>query len=248
MPQAVKLNGGDGNPAWRTPGELAEEIIKRYALDFDAFADHANAVVPHYATAGGVYRRGPHLISINGVDVSCSGCDVCLIQSDERDGFAYPWAGLRVFLNPPYARGFGPRIAEKCIGEAQGLKPYAVDWQRPAFVVALLMWDTSTRYVREQIKPNAESIEELPRVQYELAPADLEAWRERGAVRAVEKSMLGRDFDGPGRAEREERTRALLLADFREKWATKTPDSPNFGSAVVVFRGPRYTVKGSSDE
>lgn len=235
MPHSVEENGGNGNPAWRTPGLLAEEIFARYALNFDAFADHANALAPDYSTIEGTFHREEHA---NCPRTLGRGCEVCIVKVDDRDGFAYPWRGWRPFIQPPYSRGIMPLVADKCIAEATGrasaLFPDGSPIiQRPAVPVGLFMWDTSTKYVREKIKPGAESVTELPRVQYELAPEDLIAWRQRGGDAEIAKRTL---------------ITADSIAEVRTRWAKRTPDSPNFGSAVVVFAGPPYTVKGAPGE
>lgn len=252
MPHAVQHVTEPG-PNWLTPGSLASEIIARYSLDFDAFADHENSLAPTYSTEDGTYRRcpadwPPHtkhetpLSDIRGAWAYGPGVpegERCpgYVKIGDGDGFSGSWAGLRVFLNPPYARGFFPRVVEKCAAEAAGRVAIPDDpeyrcYSAARIVVGLFLCDTSTIAWREGVLANAESIEYLPRVQYELPPADLATWREGQIEREIEK------------ARKEGIADATAVADIRSAIAAKVPGSPNFGSAVVVFKGPRYTVRG----
>lgn len=239
MPHAVQHVTEPG-PNWLTPPSLGAEIVERYGLDFDAFADHENALASRYSTIDGAFVRcpadwpehtahdGDALAFVNYAGSLAGWCPGYTKFSD-GDGFSGSWSGRGVFLNPPYARGYFPRVVEKCIREAQGLVGTNTDGvteEGPAFylppariVVGLFLCDTSTIAWRERVIPNAESIVYLPRVQYELPEADLARWRAEQEARAEAKGKP-------------------------KSFADEVPGSPNFGSAVVVFRGPDYTVKG----
>lgn len=241
MPHAVESVQA-GGPNWLTPDPLAEDIIGRYRLDYDAFADHANALAPLYSTIEGTFRKcppdwGPHVHHEDGVTTVAYALapeDRCggVVKVSDRDGFSEPWSDRGVFLNPPYATGFAPRVMAKCVREARNPGTFHGEPIRPArIVVGLFLCDTSTKVWREVVIPNAESIEYLPRVQYELPPDDLAAWRESCVQREAKKLATVGDSD---------------FERLREQFAEKVPGSPNFGSAVVVFKGPGYRVRAVS--
>lgn len=85
-----KTNVGSGRTNYRTPNDLVLRLDKRYSFSYDAAASRDNAIFPvtFYSTIEGTFYRptpGTH------------------VNEDARDGLAYPWEYLRVFLNPPYA-------------------------------------------------------------------------------------------------------------------------------------------------
>jgi hypothetical protein len=211
MPHAVEENEGNGPGDWMTPRPLGRRIVLRYGLDYDAFASRENTLAAEFSAIDGTFRI-PGMIDPRFTEPA--------FKLSNEDGFARPWAGRGTFLNPPYTRGFMPLAIEKCIAEAQG-----IDREPARIVVGLFMCDTSTIYWRERVIPNAESIQYLPRVKYELSPSGLVAWREAGKTRELAKMRNVTNEQ---------------IARLRTKWEKRLPDSPNFGSAIVVFRGPDW--------
>ena len=133
---AGQAESGTGVGNIRTPPVLGDEIIWRYGLDYDAFAEHENALLPNYSTIEGTFFNGE--------------------KASDEDGFNFSWESLGVFLNPPYNKGLINKAIEKCILERN----------RARIIVALLMADTSTNYWRHRVVRFAESIQYLPRVHY----------------------------------------------------------------------------------
>lgn len=136
---------GPGN--WRTPPSLADQIIDRYSIDYDAFADHDNHIVPFYSTEDGTYET-----------VLDGNEGLVTRKVSDEDGINFSWEGRSVLLNPPYTAGFIPKVVGKCIAERN----------RARIIVALLSADTSTIAWRNIIMPNAESITYLPRIKFWL--------------------------------------------------------------------------------
>lgn len=83
-----KTSVGAGRSDWRTPPDLFERLTDRYAFTYDAAAGHENALCMRYSTVDGTY-----------VGLTSGGAT----KVDEKDGLAYSWRALRVFVNPPYA-------------------------------------------------------------------------------------------------------------------------------------------------
>lgn len=217
-PHATDENSGNGNPAWRTPPALAAHIVRRFGITYDAFADHDNAIAPRYSTIEGTFQREAGWLSPAerlGEPGRTSLADEVISISTE-DGLSRSWRGERVFFNPPYSRGWSSKLADKIDDERE----------HAAIMVGLLMADTSTLFWREFVIPTAETIVYLPRVRYVLSPEDLAAWREAGFEREADRVTNEIDRDR-----------------IRSRWEKRTPDSPNFGSAVVVFRGAAYPVE-----
>jgi hypothetical protein len=214
MPHSVEENNGNGRPDWQTPPDTAAHIRRRFGITYDAFASHENAKAERYSTISGTFVK---------VEVTADPANNDQIvrgrrQISEEDGLTHPWTGERVFFNPPYSHGWGDLLATKIAAERN----------RAALMVGLLMADTSTLFWREFVIPNAEAITYLPRVQYVLDDEALVAWRAAGVEREQIKALDAGKF--------------LDAEEVRAKWETKTPGSPNFGSAVVVFRGGEYPV------
>lgn len=92
-----KTSVGQGREDWRTPGDLFDRLNDLYAFNYDACADHSNALCDRYSTVAGTFVRGvpfsdpptPHKVS-------------------DADALAYDWRALRVFINPPYCDSENP--------------------------------------------------------------------------------------------------------------------------------------------
>ena len=131
---------GNGSGDYETPPPLGKLITTRYALNYDAFASHENALLPTYSTIDGTFVKRHR-------------------WRDERPpaklgdatGLDYDWTGLRVFCNAPYGRGILRRCIEKMVAEID----------RAEIIVALLPVSTSAGWFRELVEPNA-FIEWLP--------------------------------------------------------------------------------------
>lgn len=136
---ATSLGSVGGKAEWRTPPALFAELDRRYRFDYDAFASYENALCIRYSTAVGTYEKGvSHHLRLPDRLI------------DERDGLTYPWEGRRVFLNPPFSRGFIDKVLNKVYSEID----------RADVIVALLPDDRSTRWYRNYIKNRGYFIEE----------------------------------------------------------------------------------------
>ncbi len=128
---------GGGSAEWETPPDLFERLNRRFHFDYDAFASHENHLTFHYSTIEGTF-----------------------IQTDPgrpqmhrtADGLANPWANHRVFMNPPFTRGFIEQAVEKAYEERE----------RAEIIVALLPTATETRWFQNFILPHCH-IDWLPR-------------------------------------------------------------------------------------
>lgn len=78
------LPGSSGNDDIRTPQFLFDRLHAAFQFDYDAFASHANHLLPTYSTLTGTCSYGD--------------CDLT-----DQDGLTLDWAGRRVFANPPYS-------------------------------------------------------------------------------------------------------------------------------------------------
>lgn len=129
---------GSGSGEWQTPPDLFARLHRRYAFDYDAFASHANTLCHVYSTAEGTFRHaawgtrevldGPH------------------IKLDDKTGLDADWSNARVFMNPPYGRGF----IGKAIGKAMAER------DRAAIIVALLPASTDTLWFHQCVQPYAD--------------------------------------------------------------------------------------------
>lgn len=135
-----KTGVGAGSMEWQTPPELFAWLNRRFALDYDAFASHENALLPKYSTDTGTFRRSEGYAS----DFP--------IRKSLDDGLTYSWDGLRVYMNPPYSRG----LIEKCIEKAWSERNNA------QIIVALIPASTETQWFQTYILPYCH-IEWLPR-------------------------------------------------------------------------------------
>lgn len=131
---------GSGSGDYETPPPLGKLITTRYALNYDAFASHENALLPLYSTIEGTFTRPTT------AETAAGG--IGEISND--DGLEFDWTGRRVFCNPPYGRGILRRCVEKMIAEID----------RAEIVVALLPVSSSSVWFRELL-PHA-FIEWLP--------------------------------------------------------------------------------------
>ncbi len=133
-PEATKP--GTGTTEWRTPPELFDAITRRYQLNYDACASHASTLLPYYSTPEGTFLSG----------------DAGIEQRSDDDGLTLSWAGLRVFMNPPYAR----RQIEAWVWKAYEER------DRADIIVALLPAAPETRWFQTYVLPHCH-IDWLPR-------------------------------------------------------------------------------------
>lgn len=89
---------GSGRNNYRTPDWLREAIVRAFEPDYDAAADHDNAVCLTYSTMAGTFRRP---LGLYGIPMEPE-------HTDAADGIALPWKGRRVFFNPPYSSAENP--------------------------------------------------------------------------------------------------------------------------------------------
>ena len=116
---------GSGRGDWRTPPELFEQLDRVFRFDYDAFASPENALCDTYSTMGGSYYEGTEM--------------------RPRDGLALRWTARRVFLNPPYSRGFLAGAVKKAASERNNAE----------IIVALLPDARDTGWWREWVRPYA---------------------------------------------------------------------------------------------
>lgn len=109
MTAAHLTSVGSGSGEWQTPPELFRTLDRRWGFTLDAWADHHNALCDLYATVDGVYRKSALPARLGGGPK----------LQYKTDGFGMPWAGRRVFGNPPFSRGLIDRCVQKYIDEAQ---------------------------------------------------------------------------------------------------------------------------------
>ena len=124
---------GSGSAEWQTPPELFERLHRRFKFDYDAFASDENALCPMYSTPDFTMR-------------AC-GCPV-----NDDDGLAFDWKNRRVFMNPPYSRGFIEKAVEKAASERHNA----------AIIVALVPASTDTHWFQQYVLPFAH-IDWLPK-------------------------------------------------------------------------------------
>lgn len=144
VPQAQTVGGGSGE--WRTPPDLFARLDQRYRLGYDAFASHKNHVLPMYSTVEGTFNQQGWC--------SCSEPKWCASYGfmGDTDGLTHDWSGLRVFMNPPFTRGFIEQAVEKAYEERE----------HAAIIVALLPAATETRWFQRFVLPHCH-IDWLPR-------------------------------------------------------------------------------------
>ena len=135
---AQKVGGGSAD--WQTPPELFERLNRRYRFNYDAFASHENALLPLWSTAGGTFFTR----KTDGILAELSGFGA--------DGLTYNWGGHRVFMNPPFTRGFIEQAVEKAYNERENAE----------IIVAILPAATETRWFQNFILPHCD-ITWLPR-------------------------------------------------------------------------------------
>lgn len=94
---------GNGENDRRTPPSLFWRYNDRWQFTLDGAASHENALCDRYCTVQGTWNRseyGSPVLVVDDVGVT-------------RDGLNHPWAGERVWLNPPYGRGLLEPFIEK---------------------------------------------------------------------------------------------------------------------------------------
>ncbi len=128
---------GAGSAEWQTPPELFERLHRRFKFDYDAFASHENALLPLYSTVKGTFY-GPLAVPA--------------LPFTDCHGLQLDWAGRRVFMNPPYSRGFIEQAVQKAAGERFTAE----------IIVALLPASTDTRWFQQYVLPFAH-IDWLPK-------------------------------------------------------------------------------------
>jgi hypothetical protein len=137
-----ELVGHSGNDELTTPIELFDWLNRRFVFDYDAFASHKNSLCEIYSTETGTFEK------------TALGGSFWML--DERDGFTYPWAGLRVFLNPPYSSPLMGQAIEKCIEERNNAQ----------IIVGLFKFDPSTKNGRMLMDERYFHLEPQPRIRY----------------------------------------------------------------------------------
>lgn len=132
-PNLTKI--GAGSDEWRTPPDLFARLNRTFQFDYDAFASPENALCAQYSTVEGTFNKhSPYGIGRGG-----------------EDGLIYSWMGHRVWMNPPYSRGFIERAMQKAADERQSAE----------LIVALIPANTDTRWWHDVVVPNASHIEFL---------------------------------------------------------------------------------------
>ena len=129
---------GGGTAEWRTPPELFARLERRFGFDYDAFASHENALCCYYSTIDGTWERPQEWRDP--------------MRDSHEDGLAFPWENWRVFMNPPFSRGFIEKAVEKAYSERENA----------AIIVALLPAATETRWFQQIVLPYCH-IDWLPR-------------------------------------------------------------------------------------
>ncbi len=132
---------GGGSAEWETPPELFKRLNRRYRFDYDAFASHDNAVTLHYSTEDGTFHRLANTTVLDPYG-----------ETSEADGLTHDWSGLRVFMNPPFTRGFIEQAVQKAADSRDAAE----------IIVALLPAATETRWFQKWILPHC-YIDWLPR-------------------------------------------------------------------------------------
>lgn len=135
-----ELVGHSGNDEIGTPRWLYDDLNRRFQFDYDAAASADNFKCLPWSGADGTYH----------LDIGNQ-----LVRIDGRDGLTFPWAGRRVFVNPPYSAPLMGQFIEKAIEERNAAE----------IVVMLVKYDASTangRLLREHFH-----LEYLKRIRYE---------------------------------------------------------------------------------
>ena len=133
---AAALNGSSGDNEIGTPDDLFAWLMRRFRFDYDAFASRENARLSVYSTVDGTFVDGVPALP------------------ERQDGLTFPWAGWRVFWNPPYGRGVFRAAIEKAVAERNNVE----------VSVGLVKYDAST-YNGWLLRENFH-LEYLPRVRY----------------------------------------------------------------------------------
>lgn len=157
-----KTGVGAGRENWRTPPELFADLDTLFAFNYDAAADVDNALCNRFSTIGGTY-----LVTAPGGAVK---------PIDTRDGLAYPWHSLRVFVNPPYCdpeypcepirSGRGKCSKKRCVMRGYHIDKYQAgiaDFARKCaeernyanVIVGVLPAATDTQWWHDFIAPHA---------------------------------------------------------------------------------------------
>ena len=143
---AQKVGGGSAD--WQTPPDLYARLNRRFRFGHDAIASHENALCDRYSTADGTFHRVPGAGVFPGQFKGAREPDK--LSSD--DGLMLDWTGLRVWMNPPFTRGFIEQAVEKAYNERENAE----------IIVALLPAATETRWFQNFILPHCD-ITWLPR-------------------------------------------------------------------------------------
>jgi phage N-6-adenine-methyltransferase len=124
-----KTGVGSGPGDWQTPPALFSLLNRMFAFDYDAFASHENALCGDYSTADGTFSR----------------FGLADVRVHVGDGLTRSWENSRVFMNPPYSRGFLACAVEKAASERNNA----------AIIVALLPDARDTAWWRKWVRPYA---------------------------------------------------------------------------------------------
>jgi hypothetical protein len=166
--KGTDLTGHSGKKDLWTPLDAYYQLHRRFHFTYDAFASHENSLAPLYSTECGTYRYGGLGAAFGALGEpvqpgrgfeAARGSGGLQAQVSDLDGLTYPWKGERVFLNPPYTRGFLMAVARKMEAERN----------QAECIVGLIKCDVSTLWfakLREFCH-----VEPLGRVKY-LDPTD----------------------------------------------------------------------------
>lgn len=126
---------------WRTPDSLYDRLNQRWEFDYDPASSHENhKPTPLYSTLEGTFLNG-------------------LLFSPE-DGLAQTWAGLRVFVNPPFSQ------------VARWVAKMDAERERAAVIVAILPEARETRWWQEHVLRKAIAVPMTPRPRFIHGPIE----------------------------------------------------------------------------
>lgn len=166
----TSVGSGPGN--WRTPPDLHEKLNRVFQFDYDAFADHENALCKTYSTVDGTFRERrseqpwPELV------LSPEPPRIWHEQIDSLDGLRQDWDRRRVWMNPPYNEEENPCNPTNCKKKRCERRGYCIDEYVPGLndfmekaaserdsatlIVALIPANTDTGWWHEYVKPYAQ--------------------------------------------------------------------------------------------
>jgi phage N-6-adenine-methyltransferase len=123
---------GAGRAEWQTPPELYAQLHRRYRFNYDPFASHDNHLAGLYSTIDGTFLNSDWISEPT--------------QVSEYDGLNYDWKERRVFMNPPYSRGF---LRQACLKAT-------IERNDAQIIVALLPAATDTAWFQSFVLNQAD--------------------------------------------------------------------------------------------